>query len=77
MPAVAARHGDIFEGGADLTVLPCSGKGTISSSTRRWKEAYGFPSPDELATRPKLGEVSELVSFTGPQHRTNSNELSR
>jgi hypothetical protein len=70
MPNVAARHGDIFEGGADLTVLPCSGKGTISSATRRWKEAYGLPDPRELPAPPRLGEVSELISFGGPSHKT-------
>jgi len=70
MPTVAPRHGDIFEGGADLTVLPCSGKGTISSATRRWKDAFHLPTPEDLPNRPKLGEVSQLIAFPGDPNRT-------
>jgi hypothetical protein len=70
MPTVAARHGDIFEGGADVTVLPCSGKATVSSATRRWAEVYGFPLPETLKVKPKLGAISKLITFNGPAHRS-------
>ena len=70
MPTISARHGDIFEGGMDLTVLPCSGKGTISSATRRWTESFSLPVPADLSHHPKLGQVSELIPFPGEQTKT-------
>lgn len=70
MPSVTARHGDIFEGGVDLTVLPCSGKGTISSATRRWIESFSLPVPTQLPSHPRLGQISEIIPFTGDQAKT-------
>lgn len=70
MPTISARHGDIFEGGMDVTVLPCSGKGTFSSATRRWIEAFSLPVPADLPTRPRLGQISTLVPFPGNREKT-------
>jgi hypothetical protein len=61
------RMGDIFEGAADLTVLPCSVKGTVSSATARWKEAFGISLPRELGLALQLGDVSRIVPFPGPR----------
>jgi hypothetical protein len=55
--------GDIFEGGADLTVLPCSAKGTVSSATRRWLTLFDIPSPQDLGLSLQLGGISEPILF--------------
>jgi len=65
MKRVYPRLGDIFEGGADLTVLPCSAKATVSSATERWLKIFGIPYPTSLAAPPKLGEISEIFEFPG------------
>lgn len=70
MKRVFPRLGDIFEGGVDLTVLPCSAKGTVSSATERWINIYGIPHPTSLAALPRLGEISEVVEF--PQKKTTT-----
>lgn len=64
---VLARMGDIFEGSADLTVLPCSGKGTVSSATKRWLQLFRLPSPKDLESFPTFGNISNLIPFTGPK----------
>jgi hypothetical protein len=60
--------GDLFEGSADLTILPCSAKGTITSAAARWKHAYGVSSPQELGLTLKLGGISPIFPFPGPQN---------
>lgn len=57
------RLGNIFEGGVDLTVLPCSSKGTVSSATARWLDVFSIPHPTSLAAPLGLGEISELIEF--------------
>src|SRR6266404_9497874 len=66
MATVLVRMGDIFEGSADLTILPCSAKGTISSATGRWKQVFGIKTPKELELALQLGSVSDLYAFPGP-----------
>lgn len=63
MGDVLFRQGNIFEGVADLTVLPCSAKGTVSSATRTWLTSFGLPHPDQLKLKLKLGELSPLIPF--------------
>lgn len=65
--SVLAVMGDIFEGSADLTVLPCSGKGTVSSATRRWLKMFSIPSPMEISSQPRFGDISDLINFPGDQ----------
>ncbi|MFZ2359058.1 MAG: CHAT domain-containing protein [Anaerolineae bacterium] len=64
---VLAVMGDIFEGSADLTILPCSGKGTVSSATRRWLKMFCIPSPMEISSQPRFGDISDLINFPGDQ----------
>lgn len=59
------RMGDIFEGGMDLTILPCSAKKTISSAARRWVDLFGLTTPSELRKELGLGTVSPLRKFPG------------
>ena len=68
--AVLARMGDIFEGSADLIVLPCSAKGTVSSATARWIEMYQIPSPQDLQVQLNIGGVTDLILFPGSKHIT-------
>src|ERR1051325_10635986 len=70
MSNVLVRMGDIFEGSAQLTILPCSGKGTVSSATRRWLTMFGLPSPKDISSQPQLGEISGLIPFPGSQSIT-------
>lgn len=58
MTDVLARYGNTLEGGADLTALPCSAKGTFSSSVRRHIENYNLPTPYELNQQMQLGDVT-------------------
>lgn len=48
-------HGDILEGGYDLTVFPCSAKGTVGRTTEVKLARYGFPRPYPL----RHGDISE------------------
>lgn len=61
---VLARMGNVFEGGAHLTVLPCSSKGTVSSFTETWAKLFQLPMPKDLPEPPKFGDVSQLIPFT-------------
>ena len=63
MGNVYIRMGDIFEGGMDVTVLPCSAKGTISSATARRVTDYGLQNPQQLNLKLRLGEISDLIPF--------------
>lgn len=64
MPEVFARYGNILEGGADLTALPCSAKGTFSSSVRRHIENYDLPVPDDLRQSMELGDLTPQFRLT-------------
>jgi len=44
---VFIRDGNIFEGGMDLTALPCSSKKTITSSAATWVKLFGLTAPEE------------------------------
>lgn len=70
MGNVLVRMGDIFEGSAQVTVLPCSGKGTVSSAVRRWLTMFDIPSPRDLPSQPQFGDVSELIAFKGEKSIT-------
>lgn len=65
MSNILARMGDIFEGSAQVTVLPCSGKGTVSSAVRRWLEMFEIPAPKDIENPPPFGGISELLPFKG------------
>jgi len=69
MPAVSVKMGNIFDGAADLTVLPCSAKGTYKSA-RIWIDTFKLPKPDEIDQNLKLGHVTEPFAFPGPQRLT-------
>lgn len=59
---VCICQGNIFEGGAHLTVLPASAKGTISSSCRTWVELFGLTAPP-FEQKAVLGELSDVFPF--------------
>lgn len=59
-------QGNIFEGGAHLTVLPASAKGTISSSCRRWVELFDLLAPP-FEKKVIHGGLSEVFAFPQPQ----------
>jgi hypothetical protein len=61
MTVVLFRAGDVLEGGADLTVLPCSAKGTVSRSARNRMEHYHLPQPTAM----ELGAIA-VFPFPGP-----------
>ena len=63
MGQVIIKLGDIFEGGMDLTVLPCSAKGSISSSTERWTRLFGIGTPNELGLQIEHGGISSPIPF--------------
>lgn len=68
MPArVTAHQGDVFEGGADLTALPCGAKPSWKTSLDRWINLYGLPTPKDTPTVWRLGAVSEPIPFPGPK----------
>jgi len=58
---VKLRLGDLFDGPADLIVLPCSTAGTITGFVARSLVRYSIPHPREGM---KLGEV-EIMPFEG------------
>ncbi len=61
MPSVKLRLGDMFDGPADLIVLPCSTVGTITGFVARRLVQHSIPHPQ---TGMALGEV-EIVPFEG------------
>ena len=65
---VFVRMGDIFEGGTDLAVIPCSAKETISSAAARWKEAFSVFTPKDMNLKINLGSISPIFKFPGPEH---------
>lgn len=66
------RIGNIFEGGMDLTVLPCSSKKTISSASRRWVELMDLVPPSEIDGKLQLGSVTKSMKFPGNKDITNN-----
>jgi hypothetical protein len=72
MGQVLIRKGNILEGTADLTIFPCSAKGTTSSSMKRWQELYKIPSPPDLNLCLTHGGLSAPFPFPGPQTVTKS-----
>jgi hypothetical protein len=60
-PTVKLRLGDMFDGPADLIVLPCSTSGTIRGFVARRLAQYSIPHP---RTGMVLGEV-EVMPFEG------------
>lgn len=69
-PKVTAHMGDIFEGGADLTILPCGAKPTWTGSVSRWIDQFGLPTPKQIMPEMKLGDVTAPTPFPGPQNIT-------
>ncbi len=65
MGNVRFQMGDILEGGMDLTVFPCSAKGTVSTATRNMLVWNGLPTPLDLQLQLEHGEVSELIPVPG------------
>ena len=72
MSTVLVRMGDIFEGSAQITVLPCSGKGTVSSAIRRWLTMLEIPAPTEIVSQPVFGSISEMIPFKGEKRITEN-----
>lgn len=72
MPDVVARYGNILEGGSDLTALPCSAKGTFSSSVRRHIENYNLPTPTDLMQPMRLGDVTSRFELSSRTEVTRS-----
>ena len=60
-PTVKLRLGDLFDGPADLIVLPCSTAGTITGFVARSLVHYSIPHPQVGMS---LGEV-EILPFEG------------
>jgi hypothetical protein len=58
---VRLRHGDLFDGPADLIALPCSTSGTITGFVARSLVHYSIPHPRSGMS---LGEV-EILPFDG------------
>lgn len=62
-PTVKLRLGDLFDGPADLIVLPCSTSGTITGFVARSLAQYSIPHPKEGM---RLGDV-EIMPFDGAE----------
>lgn len=70
MGRVLFSLGNIFEASVDLTVLPCSVRGTVSQTTRKWLQLFGIPDPHSLHLRLRLGDVSEPIAVRGTNVNT-------
>jgi hypothetical protein len=68
MMEIRIVKGNIFGSKADLVVLPCSEKLTVSALTEGWIQKFNLPRPEVVASRLRLGEVSPLVPTTIPQY---------
>lgn len=64
MAVVKLRLGDLFDGPADLIVLPCSTVGTVTGFVGRALAHHSIPVPPD---RMQLGEV-ETAPFEGGEH---------
>lgn len=70
MGTVTIVMGDILEGGMDLTVFPCSAKGSVSSITQRWLDVYKIETPKQSGKFVEHGGLSEVYAFPGPKNKT-------
>lgn len=61
---VKLRLGNLFDGPADLIVLPCSTGGTVTGFVARELERFSIPHPQEGM---RLGEV-EIMPFVGAEN---------
>jgi hypothetical protein len=61
-------RGELFEGGADLVVLPCSVKGTISTATKISVEHFKLEKPESFSKPLKLGATTKSKVFPGITH---------
>jgi hypothetical protein len=64
-PKVRVVRGELFEGGADLIVLPCSATGTTSTATKVQVGHFGLELPSSFSSVPKLGTITESKIFPG------------
>jgi hypothetical protein len=67
---VRVLMGNIFEGGADLTALPCGAKGSVTGAIQSWVDRFSLPIPKQVVPVMKLGDVTQPVPFSGPVHIT-------
>ena len=67
---VHALLGNIFEGGADLTVLPCSSKPSVSKATRNWIDAFDLVDPMQFDYSLEFGGTSKLYEFKHKSKKT-------
>jgi len=62
--------GNVFEGGADLTVLPCGAKPSWTSAVNQWIERFKLPTPRQLMPTMRLSDVTPTAHFPGPKNIT-------
>lgn len=67
---VQALLGNIFDGGTDLTVLPCSSKPSVSKATRTWIEAFELKDPLMFDYDLSFGGISQVYPFIHKSKRT-------
>jgi hypothetical protein len=81
-PTVKIRRGDMFDGPADLVVLPCSTDGTITGFVARRLVQHSIPHPKmdmalgEVEIMPFDGaeDIAQFVAFAASVHRNSSSE---
>lgn len=79
-PTIKLRLGDMFDGPADLIVLPCSTSGTITGFVARRLVQYSVPHPKvgmalgEVEIMPFEGaeDIAQFVAFAASVHRNTS-----
>jgi hypothetical protein len=64
-PKVQVVRGELFEGGADLVVLPRSVKGTINTATKISVEHFNLEKPQSFSIALKLGLQQKEKFFRG------------
>lgn len=64
---VSVLLGNIFDGGTDLTVLPCSAKPSVSKFMRNWIEMFNLADPLKFKYDLVHGGTSHLYNF---RHRS-------
>lgn len=67
---VQALLGNVFDGGTDLTVLPCSSKPSVSKATRNWIEAFDLVDPLQFEYDLEFGGTSKLYEFKHKSRKT-------
>ena len=68
--AVSVLLGNIFDGGVDLTVLPCSSKPSISKFVRNWIELFRLANPEKFRYPLEHGGISKIYAFRHHSHKT-------